>query len=314
MKAVTLLWLVLVCGVALADDGADTERRAARLQQLDRNGDGLLSQDELSKPLWERVARYDVNGDQKLDAAEQAAAGLGAGDGKSGKLPGGAPASFSVHLFTGSNGRGLSYSLFVPPARKDPGDEKLPVVLCLHGRGGGTDAPLVLSQQAMQTRFPCIILVPGIDGARQRWVGAVRVRERHRVVMPELMELLDATVRDHGGDARRVYVTGQSMGGVGAWGLIAAHPERFAAAVPVCGLWNPDDAAKMKAVPVWAFHGADDTAVPVAGSRDMIAALKAAGAEPRYTEYPGVGHSSWPQAYATTEMWEWMFDQRIPGK
>ena len=125
--------------------------------------------------------------------------------------------------------------------------------------------------------------------------------------------MLDEVIRDYGGDARRVYVTGQSMGGVGTWGLIAAHPDRFAAAVPVCGIWNAADAEKMKSVPVWAFHGADDTTVPVAGSRDMITALKAAGAAPKYTEYAGVGHSSWPLAYATTEMWDWMFAQNRPG-
>jgi predicted peptidase len=132
--------------------------------------------------------------------------------------------------------------------------------------------------------------------------------------MPELVEMLEAVIREHGGDSQRVYVTGQSMGGVGTWGLIAAHPDRFAAAVPVCGLWNPEDAARMKSVAVWAFHGAEDPTVPVGGSRDMIAALKSAGASPRYTEYPGVGHSSWPQAYATTEMWEWMFSQRATRK
>ena len=92
--------------------------------------------------------------------------------------------------------------------------------------------------------------------------------------------------------------------------VIASHPDRIAAAVPVCGMWKPDEAAKMKSVPVWAFHGADDPTVPVSGSREMIAALKTAGATPKYTEYPSVGHSSWLKAYATAEMWDWMFAQR----
>lgn len=63
---------------------------------------------------------------------------------------------------------------------------------------------------------------------------------------------------------------------------------------------------------VWAFHGAKDPTVPVEGSRRMIEAMKGAGGSPRYTEYPDVGHGSWNAAYATTEMWDWMFQQRRP--
>lgn len=287
-------------------------RRAERLRDADRNGDGLLSKDELSKVLWERVARYDIDGDEKLNAKEQEAAGLSAAQGKAGMRPGGAPASFAVKSFKGSNGETLRYSLFVPSMRKE--NEKLPVVLCLHGRGGNTEAPLVLNQSAMQTKHPCIIMAPGVDGAKERWVGSSRDKNQQRAVMPELIEALDAVLKEHNGDARRVYITGQSMGGVGTWGLIAAHPQRFAAAVPICGFWKPDDAEKMKSVPIWAFHGADDSTVPVAGSRGMIAALKSAGTMPKYTEFPGVGHGSWSKAYATTEMWDWMFEQSLPEK
>ena len=128
--------------------------------------------------------------------------------------------------------------------------------------------------------------------------------------MPELLGALDEVLRDQPVEIRRVYLTGQSLGGVGTWGIIAAQPVRFAAAVPVCGMWSPDDARKMAGVPVWAFHGAKDATVPVDGSRKMIAALKSAGATPRYTEYPDVGHNSWIQAYATDELWDWLFAQK----
>jgi predicted peptidase len=113
-------------------------------------------------------------------------------------------------------------------------------------------------------------------------------------------------------DPTRVYVTGQSMGGVGTWGIIAKHADRFAAAVPVCGIWSPEDAPKMNGVAIWAFHGDKDPTVPVAGSRDMIAALKKATVKPesRYTELAGVGHGSWGPAYATPELWDWLFAQR----
>jgi predicted peptidase len=68
----------------------------------------------------------------------------------------------------------------------------------------------------------------------------------------------------------------------------------------------------MNGVAIWAFHGEADATVPVSGSRDMIAALKAAGVkpEPKYTEFPGVGHGSWEPAYDTSQLWDWMFAQK----
>ena len=100
--------------------------------------------------------------------------------------------------------------------------------------------------------------------------------------MPELMEALDAVVAETKADKARLYITGQSMGGMGTWGTIAEHADKFAAAAPVCGIWQPADASKMNGVAIWAFHGGDDKTVPVAGSRDMIDALKKADGATRW--------------------------------
>ena len=169
MKTYIPLLFILVCLTAFAEDKTNTERRGARIRQLDRNGDGLLAKEELSKPLWDRAARHDVNGDEQLDAAEREAAGLSAAQGKAGMRPGGAPASYVTKTFTGSNGATLHYSLFVPATREE--GSQLPVVLCLHGRGGNTEAPLALSRPALLAQHPCIIIAPGIDGAKERWAG-----------------------------------------------------------------------------------------------------------------------------------------------
>ena len=66
----------------------------------------------------------------------------------------------------------------------------------------------------------------------------------------------------------------------------------------------------MKDIPIWAFHGADDKTVPVERSREMIDALKSAGGNPKYTEYPGVGHNSWAQTYSDPALYAWLFAQR----
>ncbi len=101
------------------------------------------------------------------------------------------------------------------------------------------------------------------------------------------------------------------MGGFGSWYLAARYPDRFAAVVPICGGGDPAAAEKLKGLPIWIFHGDADNAVPVARSRDMLAAIWAAGGtRVWYTEYPGVGHNSWDRAYGEPELARWLFEQR----
>ena len=72
-----------------------------------------------------------------------------------------------------------------------------------------------------------------------------------------------------------------------------------------------DTAGKIGKTPIWIFHGAADPTVPVTESQKLVEALKAAGASPKYTEYPGVGHNSWDKAYGEADLWKWLFDQRL---
>lgn len=99
------------------------------------------------------------------------------------------------------------------------------------------------------------------------------------------------------------------MGGYGTWHLISTRPEMFAAAVPMSGGGNPALAPNMVDVPVWAFHGANDGNVPVSESRNMIEAIKTAGGNPRYTEYPKVAHNLTEQINNTPELLDWLFSQ-----
>jgi dienelactone hydrolase len=108
----------------------------------------------------------------------------------------------------------------------------------------------------------------------------------------------------------RVYVTGISMGGFATWETLIRYPEKFAAAIPVCGGGDVSHADRIKNIPIWAFHGANDSTVPVQCSRSMVEMIERAGGHPRYTEYPGVGHNSWDCAYAEPELLSWLFSQK----
>lgn len=303
MKPIMLLF------VLVATTHAQQKDKFARLQTMDANKDGKLSKEELGAQFWGRASGFDANGDGVLDAAEIAAMQEKGRRGKDEQSrPGGANAAFDVREFKGTNGQTIRYSLFMPKDKP----AGLPLVLCLHGAGGNTEAANLLAAPEMQAKHPCIVIAPACDGKSTRWANSEFRASDARSVMPELMEALDAVVAETKADSKRLYLTGQSMGGMGTWGIIAEHAAKFAAAVPVCGIWQPADAPKMNGVPIWCFHGADDKTVPVSGSRDMIEALKKAAVkpEPKYTEFPGVGHGSWGPAYEMAELWEWMFAQK----
>ena len=101
------------------------------------------------------------------------------------------------------------------------------------------------------------------------------------------------------------------MGGYGCWSLAAKEPELFAAAVPICGGGDPTSASRLVKIPTWAVHGDVDRAVPVDQSRTMIAAIREAGGQPKYTELKGVEHDSWMQTYRDPNgVLKWRFEQR----
>ncbi|OAI50074.1 hypothetical protein AYO44_18075 [Planctomycetaceae bacterium SCGC AG-212-F19] len=201
------------------------------------------------------------------------------------------------------------YVVFIPLDYK--GDKEYPLILFLHGAGeSGIDGKkqaavgLAPAIRKREKTFPFIAVFPQADkAARASWTAESPYAQR-------ALKIVEQVQKDYKIDAKRIYLTGLSMGGYGTWSLAAAYPDKWAAVVPVCGAGEPANAAKFKNVPCWAFHGDKDGAVKVEGSRDMVKALKDAGGSPKYTEYPGVGHNSWDMAYGTDELYDWLLAQK----
>ena len=208
--------------------------------------------------------------------------------------------------FKDSAGTQLRYAI-LKPAKIKP-ETKYPLLVSLHGSGGrgskkwqgNCAANKVLSQPAMRQKYPCYIIAPTV-GRNERWAGAP---------LAALTELIKSSLKKHAIDPARIYVTGQSMGGAGTYSAILTEPHLFAAAVPVCGRGQPDQAKKIIHLPIWIFHGEKDSVVPTRHSREMVEALKKAGGKPIYTEYAGVRHNSWTPAYAEEKLWAWLFAQK----
>ena len=199
----------------------------------------------------------------------------------------------------------LSSLLFLPKTYGAEASQRWPLILFLHGAGErGSDLELLKLYGMPKivetwTDCPFIVLSPQCE-ADSWWTFKVDA----------LNALLDEIIAQYVVDVSRIYLTGLSMGGHGTWMLALAYPDRFAAIAPICGRGNQSIAARIKDVPVWAFHGAKDDKVPLNESIRMVDALKALGSEVRFTVYPDGGHDSWTETYDNPELYEWFLQHR----
>lgn len=211
------------------------------------------------------------------------------------------PAEFSQEITVTTK-----YLIFLPEGYAD-NDKKYPLMLFLHGAGeSGSDLEKVKVHgppKIVENKpdFPFIVVSPQSPG--RGW-------------QPEVLNgLLDEVIAKYRVDADRVYLTGLSMGGYGTWTLAAAHPERFAAIAPICGGGNPDDADKLKDIPMWVFHGAKDPVVPLDRSQVMVDAVKSAGGgDVQFTIYPEAEHDSWTETYNNDELYKWMLKHSLSDR
>jgi dipeptidyl aminopeptidase/acylaminoacyl peptidase len=230
---------------------------------------------------------------------------------------------FEAREYRSAEGQALPYRLFTPNGY-DP-SKQYPLILFLHGAsargadnerqlgGAGQWGTVLWVQQETQQQHPAFVLAPQANRNDSRWVRQWRADPARDPADKEplelVVELIDSLEREFSIDPDRLYITGLSMGGFGVWIAISRYPDKFAAAIPICGGGDPSAIGETTAK-VWAFHGAADTLVPPRRSREMIEALRRGGADPRYSEYPGVGHNAWQRAYHEPELVEWLFAQR----
>ena len=209
---------------------------------------------------------------------------------------------------TGAFDRGvdtMNYLVRYPPGyERDTAD--WPLILVLHGGGNsGSDLSRVRESGLPKEldgglQLPAIVLAPQNRFVSGFWDHVA------------LSQLLDDFVAANRVDERRLYLTGFSRGGLGAWMLAMHDRGRFAALAPVCGavphsyyVWVD------KELPIWIFHGAQDTSIYLSESVDMVEELaRHMVIQPRFTVYEGTAHNAWGEAYATPELYDWLLAQR----
>jgi predicted peptidase len=203
------------------------------------------------------------------------------------------------------------YWIYFPDAligapKSTPKKETFPLVLFLHGGGEGGDNPSKVKKHglpkliAQGKSFPFILVAPQNPSETQFWDDQA------------LVGLLDEIEKKHPINRSRIYLTGMSRGGYGAWRLAIQNPNRFAALVPVCGGGPLPYVKRIAHLPTWVFHGQQDTVIPISESQRLVDALKEAGGNVKFTIYPEAEHDAWTQAYDDPELYRWMLEQKRP--
>jgi dienelactone hydrolase len=201
--------------------------------------------------------------------------------------------------------RPVNYLLYLPDGYQQQDTlKKWPLLLFLHGSGEKGDdlekvkkhGPPKLIEQGK--KFPFIVVSPQAPRRDQGWSTA------------DLYGLLQDCKQKYRVDADRIYLTGLSMGGFGAWSLAIDHPEEFAAVVPICGGGDTADVWKLRNISVWCFHGAKDNNVPLALDQKMINTLHAYNPSAKLTIYPDAEHDSWTATYNNDRLYQWLLMQK----
>ena len=215
------------------------------------------------------------------------------------------------------------YQVYLPAEWKRDDGKQWPIILFLHGRGERgsegmwqTQIGLPMQVRDHPERWPFIIVIPQCP-LNHYWTD--------NEALTVAMETLDRETAEFHADLDRTYLTGLSMGGYGAWELARSLPQRWAAMAIVAGgvFWSyeperwkqqatlPQEYARMVGkLPIWLFHGTDDTTVLPKQSELIFEAIKNDGGHIRLWEYQGLKHDCWTRAYNEPELPRWLLEHR----
>jgi len=226
------------------------------------------------------------------------------------------------------SGKMLPYRILYPEHYDK--SKKYPLVLFLHGAGErGSDNEIQLTHggklflaDSNRKNFPCIVLFPQCP-TDSSW-GSVKVDRTKTPLsfsfdytMPQtwamkaVIDLTQHIASTESVDKSRIYISGLSMGGFGTFEAVYQYPKLFAVAMPICGGGDTVHYNKrVKKIPFWIFHGDADAVVNVENSRAMVRTLESLHARVKYSEYHGVNHNSWDNAFAEPTYLSWMFSHK----
>lgn len=223
---------------------------------------------------------------------------------------------FRKKVLVNKKGERLQYRLYVPVTYSK--ERKYPLVLWLHGgEGRGSDNVRQITKgnekgshfwtsQENQLKFTAFVLAPQCP-VGDNWADP-DLNEPSKALLLT-MEALEATEGEFSIDLDRVYIVGQSMGGLGVYALLQKYPGKWAAAIVISAYDNFSNAEVIAPIPLWVFQGDADQTVPVNLVREMMRQLRKLHANVRYTEYHKADHDVWNRAFAEPDLLPWFSSQ-----
>ena len=210
----------------------------------------------------------------------------------------------------------LSYRILKPLNYNS--NKQYPVHLFLHGageRGNDNVSQLVhggklFLKKENREQYNSWVIFP--QAQKNDWWGykdpyKFDYNVKESKTMSLVVKLMDDFTQRKDVNPNKVFVSGLSMGGMGTFVILNLRPEMFAAATPICGDGDPSLVSNYsKKVPVWIFHGSDDTVVSPKKSLKMAKAIIENGGSPKITFYENVGHDSWNNAFAEKNFLKWI--------
>ncbi len=227
------------------------------------------------------------------------------------------------------DGDSLPYRILFPDGYDKSKD--YPLVVFLHGageRGNNNESQLKWGADLFlknRTTYPAIVVFP--QCAKEDYWAKIKYREKRNIgkrfkfplsvgkptnSLKLAYHLIQKLINEESVDPKRIYIAGLSMGGMGTFEMLARFPDKFAAAIPICGGGNPNHTFNYaKKTSLWIFHGEADPVVGVRHSRRMAKQLKKFKADVKYTEYKEVDHLSWVPAFEEVDFLKWLFSKEL---
>ena len=217
---------------------------------------------------------------------------------------------------------GPGYLLYLPEGHEANPQQEWPLIFLLCGSGERGENAFLLAKNGPWTiirqkgPLPFIVVAP-----------MLHLSANYRSFPETYLDgALDEILADYRVDQKRIYLTGLSMGGEATYRFALYRPDQFAAIVPMGAFnakYNPGAVQegfkpfvlpmeRIKDIPVWAIHGADDVIVPLSAATSTVNDLRKAGGNVRFTVLQNHDHDVWTDTYMNPEFYQWLLEHHKP--
>ena len=219
------------------------------------------------------------------------------------------------------NHYGNGYLIYIPEGYDNKTNEKWPLLFFMHGMGDrGTNVFLLAKASPFKMirekgPLPFIIVAPLLNSSLEFFSFPGKYLEG----------ALDEIMGNYRIDAKRVYLTGLSLGGEASYRFALEHPEKIAALASLSGMLAQNvpgylykeikemagiPLSRLRDVPSWEIHSADDAVVPLSIAQKTVDDFAKSGVKIRFSILTNHDHDIWSDTYTDPEFYKWFLQYK----